>query len=74
MDTAGACARGSAIKAAWALEGKGTVFAEFVRTRWNTEGRLDKVDITEDQNVWDAYGAVLDAYSQCEDIILYEKK
>ena len=72
--TAGACARGSAIKAAWAFDSKGTEFEEFVRVRWNTEGRLDKVNVDDDQKVWDQYGSVLDAYTQCEEIILSEKK
>jgi xylulokinase len=72
--TAGACARGSAIKAAWAFDGKGMDFEEFVRKRWNTEGRLHKSSIEGDQKVWDQYGSLLDAYSQCEAIILSEKK
>ena len=72
--TGGACARGSAIKAAWAFDGKGTDFEEFVRKRWNTEGRLDKMSIERDPKVWDQYGSVLEAYSQCEAIILSEKK
>jgi xylulokinase len=72
--TAGACARGSAIKAAWAFDRKGTDFEEFVRMRWNTEGRLAKVHVDENQKVWDQYGSVLDAYRQCEEIILSEKK
>lgn len=72
--TSGACARGSAIKAAWAFEGKGTDFEEFVRKRWNTEGRFDKMLIEGDQKVWDQYGSVLDAYIHCEKIILAEKK
>jgi len=72
--TAGACARGCAIKAAWALDGKGTDFEEFVRMRWNTEGRLAKVHVDENQKVWDQYGSVLNGYSQCEEIILSERK
>jgi hypothetical protein len=70
--TAGSCARGSAIKAAWAYDGNWTSFEEFVRVRWNTIGRLDRVVINEDQNVWDQYGLVLDSYKQCEEIILTE--
>jgi xylulokinase len=72
--TAGACARGSAIKAAWAIDGKGIEFEEFVRVRWNTEGKLDKLDVNDDQEIWDEYGSVLKVYSQCENIILSEKK
>jgi xylulokinase len=72
--TAGACARGSAIKAAWAYDGHGIDFEEFVRTRWNTEGRLEKVDVVDNgDSIWHEYGAILKAYSQCEEIILLEK-
>lgn len=72
--TAGACARGSAIKAAWGLEGRGQDFETFVRSRWNTEGKLKKFDVDENQSVWDEYGSVLDSYSQCEKIILSKGK
>lgn len=68
--TAGACARGSAIKAAWAQCGNGQNFEDFVRERWSMEGRLDRLGGEESQSVWERYGSVLDAYSQCEDIIL----
>jgi xylulokinase len=72
--TAGACARGSAIKAAWGLEGRGQEFEEFVRTRWSTEGKLKRLDVDEDQSVWDEYGSVLASYSKCEQSILSKKK
>ena len=72
--TAGACARGSAIKAAWAYHGRGMDFEQFFRKRWNTEGQLENVDIDENRNVWEEYGSVLDAYSQCEEIILSDKR
>jgi len=71
--TAGACARGAAIKAAWGYDGKGVGFEEFVRKRWNTQGRLERIDIKNDESVWDIYGSVLDAYAKCEEIILKEK-
>jgi hypothetical protein len=73
--TAGACARGSAIKGAWAYDGEGVDFEEFVRTRWNTEGRLESVDVVDDnQRIWDEYGGILEAYRRCEEIILSEKR
>lgn len=72
--TAGACARGSGIKAAWAYDGRGIGFEEFVHMRWNTEGRLEKLNVEENEQVWDEYGQVLEAYSQCEELILSEKK
>jgi xylulokinase len=73
--TAGACARGGAVKAAWGYDGKGMGFEEFVRTRWNTQGRLEEIDIKGDENinVWDTYGSVLEAYAECEEIILMNK-
>jgi len=71
--TAGACARGGAIKAAWGYDGQGMGFEEFVRTRWNTQGRLERIDIQSEETVWDTYGSVLEAYAQCEDIILKHK-
>ena len=71
--TAGACARGSAIKAAWAIDGKDTDFEDFVRGRWNANGSLEKIAVDDDQGTWEAYELVLDAYSRCEDIILSEK-
>lgn len=71
--TAGACARGSAIKAAWGYDGGAMGFEEFVRTRWNTKGRLERLDIVNDEGVWDIYGSVLEAYAECEEIILKDK-
>jgi xylulokinase len=71
--TAGACARGGAIKAAWRYDGKGVGFEEFVRTRWKTKGRLERINIKSDDSVWDIYGSVLNAYAKCEDIILKVK-
>jgi len=68
--TAGACARGSAIKAAWAYCGNEKNFEDFVRERWGGEERLDKLGSEESESVWKRYGTILDAYSQCEDIIL----
>ena len=72
--TAGACARGSAIKAVWGLEGRGQDFEQFVRSRWSTEGKLKELDVDENQTVWEEYGSVLNAYSQCEQIILSKRK
>lgn len=72
--TAGACARGSAIKAAWAYCGDGQAFEDFVRVRWSTEGRLDKIEGDAKERVWKLYGDVLEAYGQCEDIILSGSK
>ena len=72
--TAGACARGSAIKAAWAYDGKEMKFEDFVRRRWNTKGKLEKLEMKEDKETWDEYGKVLDAYDRCEEIILSEKE
>jgi sugar (pentulose or hexulose) kinase len=71
--TAGACARGGAIKASWAFDGDGTYFEEFVRSRLNIEERLDEVSVDDNQELWDEYGSLLDAYRQCETIILDEK-
>lgn len=72
--TAGACARGSAIKAAWALDGKGGMgFDEFMRARWDMKGRLDKLAIEDNGNAWEEYGLILDSYRQCEEIIMSEK-
>ena len=72
--TAGACARGSAIKAAWSKDANGLGFEEFVRTRWNAHGRLKEVEtVQESDKAWDEYGQVLNTYSQCEKIILSEK-
>jgi xylulokinase len=68
--TAGACARGSAIIAAWAYCGKGQNFEEFVRERWRMEGRLDRLAEGWSQDVWERYGSILDTYGRCEDIIL----
>jgi xylulokinase len=68
--TAGACARGSAIKAAWAYCGDGQNFEDFVRARWSMQGRLDKLGGDENEIVWQRYGDILDAYAQCEDLIL----
>jgi xylulokinase len=72
--TAGACARGSAIKAAWVYCGDGQAFEDFVRVRWSTEGRLDKIEGDAKERVWKLYGDVLEAYGQCEDIILSGSK
>ena len=72
-ETAGACARGSATKAAWVLEGPGQEFEEFLRARWSIAGKLKRFDVEEDQIVWEEYGSVLDSYSQCEQIILSKK-
>jgi xylulokinase len=72
--TAGACARGSAIKAAWGLDRGGMGFEEFVNSRWKTEEHLERIDVNVNQDDWDKYGAMLDAYGQCERIILSEKK
>jgi xylulokinase len=72
--TAGACARGSAIKAAWTFDGRGMDFEDYVRMRWDTEGRLEKINIDQDQKVWDKYGSVLNAYGRCEQIILAAKR
>jgi len=68
--TAGACARGSAIKAAWGLDGRGQEFEEFVRTRWSANGKLKKLDVEQDQSRWVEYGSVLEPYSKCEQSIL----
>jgi xylulokinase len=72
--TAGACARGSAIKAAWGLDGQGQNFEEFVNSRWKKEEHLREVDVNMAQNVWDEYGSLLRVYDECERIILSEKK
>ena len=72
--TAGACARGSAIKAAWAYCGNEQKFEDFVRMRWRMEGRLDKLGGEESETVWQRYGDILEAYSHCEDIILSKVK
>jgi xylulokinase len=72
--TAGACARGSAIKAAWAYCGNGDDFEDFVRSRWRMDGRLDKLEGDESEKVWQRYWDVLEAYSQCEGIILLVTK
>ena len=71
--TAGACARGSAIKAAWAFAGQNEEFQKFVRGRWNTRGKSDKLEVGESENVWKEYGDVLDMYEKCEEIILSGK-
>lgn len=68
--TAGACARGSAIKAAWAYCGSGQNFEDFVREKWSMEGQLDRLGVEENQSVWERYGSFLDVYSHFEDIIL----
>jgi len=70
--TAGACARGSAIKAAWAYDGRGVNFEDFVRMRWNTESRLEKMDMDNNPKVWDEYGDMLEDYRHYEDKILGE--
>jgi xylulokinase len=70
--TAGACARGSAIKAAWAYDGRGVNFEDFVRIRWNTESRLEKMDVGNNPKIWDEYGDILEDYRHYEDKILRE--
>jgi xylulokinase len=68
--TAGACARGSAIKAAWAYDGHSLPIEEFIRERWNTKDKLERLDIPSDDAIWELYGSILPDYKTCEQIIL----
>ena len=72
--TAGACARGGAIKAAWAYDGRQMDFEEYVRSRWDMEGKLENLAVEDDYETWEEYGKILDVYDRCEKTILSEKK
>ena len=66
---AGACALGSAHKAAWMFSCQSsacTTFETFIQKRWSLDERTVKLDAHLHEDLWQEYGRGLTYYMQCE--------
>ncbi|KAF3180583.1 hypothetical protein EYR41_001231 [Orbilia oligospora] len=68
LDVGNACALGAAYKALWAVERRdsGESFEDLIGSRWSEEGKVEKVMDGYKKGTWEAYGDVVQAYTEAE--------